>query len=273
MSDSNNAILKLQSLQNEYQNKLIDYETANATYISSLQSTNPNSLVTIPGKSYWGSVGITEGPANTSDECKAMCSSNKLCKGAIFNSEKLFCWVRGGESSLTIGTSGDNAIISQMQQNIYNLNSINQELIDINNKIIAIHDNNPSLKNSSTSLLDNSSNSLENNYMILNIEREKIAKLLEQYNDVNQEYQDKNISVDQSSFSFYLWMIIAIFAFLISIKMFAYPEIKFEWVKTGGLFVFLTLFIFATIQLKNPIMYAFWLLAILIFLVIKFNLF
>ena len=275
MSDTN--ILKLNTLQIEYQNKIKEYETANATYIAGLQTINTdsttNSFVIVPGSTYWGTDGITEGPAATIDDCKAMCSSNKLCQGAIFNSDKSFCWVRSGQSSLTTGTPADNAIITQTKQNINNLDAINQELIDINNQIIVIYTNNPDLQQNKTSLLKESSHSLENNYKTLNIEKKKIEKLLDQYNDADQEYQNQSIAVDQSSFVYYLWLVVAIFAFLLAFKMFAFPEIQLGLLKTGAMFIFLTLFIFATIQLKNPMMYALWLLIILIGIIMKLELF
>jgi len=269
------VILQLQTLQNEYQIKLKEYETANATYIAGLQTMNKdsNSFVVIPGFAYWGTSKISEGSVTSADECKALCSSNKLCQGAIFNSTKSFCWVRGGQSSLTAGIPGDNAIISQTKQNIINLDSINQELIDINNKIIEIYKNNPNLQQTDIVILSSSGISLEDTYSMLNLEKQKINNLLDEYNDINKEYRNQSISVEQHSFNFYLWLVVAIFAFVIAVKMFVFPEIRIGWLKTGGLFIFFTLFIFATIQLKNPIMYALWLLAILIFCIIKLNLF
>lgn len=141
--------IQLEALEKEYMLILKQYETAYANYISNLnsetqeQTSNSTSFSALQGRTYWGTYGIKEGSVVTQKECESMCLSDTKCTGATFNSSKRYCWTRGGDSGLTVGTDSDYALIPKIKENLILLKNLNQQLMDlnkrINNKLIMIY--------------------------------------------------------------------------------------------------------------------------------------
>ena len=138
--------IQLEALEKEYMLILKQYETAYANYISNLnseqQQQQENSDVetsanfsALQGRTYWGAYGIKEGSAGTQQECETMCLSDTKCTGATFNPSKRYCWARGGDSGLTVGTDSDYALIPKVKENLILLKNLNQRLMDLNKRI------------------------------------------------------------------------------------------------------------------------------------------
>ena len=60
--EMNSKLIALQALEGQYRNKLTEYESGYATYISALQSQNSgsSSYVVLPGQTYMGTGSISE---------------------------------------------------------------------------------------------------------------------------------------------------------------------------------------------------------------------
>jgi hypothetical protein len=226
----------------------------------------------ISGKTYWGTTGITEGSKNDIKDCVAMCSTDPTCKGATFNSEKKYCWTRSGDSSISDGLNTDSAIILTTSKDILNLESLNQQLIDLNTQIMELYKGVPSEKDNINSLSVNGE-SLSENYNVLLKERSELKKLLEDYKTVDQEYNNQSIVVDQSNITFYFWATIAVIVIGIVIKLFVFPEVETN-AKSFVIWTSVLIFgVIATLQLKNSIIYSFWVILIVIVLIIKLKIF
>ena len=265
-------ILKLQTLENEYKNKLTEYESANATYISKLKNPSEAIYTEISGKTYWGTTQLSEGVSNNAQECQAMCSADPACKGATFNLDKKYCWARGGDSSITDGLSSDSAIILTSSQDLLNLNSLNQQLLDLNTQIITLYNINVPIEENNINTITANGQTLSENYLKLLDEKKNIKKLLDSYNTADQEYNDQTLVVEQNNFAFYLWFALAIVAVIIVIKLIAFPEIKTDYKSAIGWTILLICTIMATLQLKNSMIYSIWVLLIVAIIIVKFNL-
>jgi len=260
----NSKLIALQALEGQYSNKLTEYKSANATYISALQSqkTGSSSYVVLPGKKYMGTGSISETINSSVSMCEASCSANALCTGASFNSISKVCNLRSGNSLLTAGAASDNAIITDVRQKLINLGTINAQLIELNSQMETLY-------NQMKPLVTTQTDGLSTNNSTLKI---KIKNLLDEYKDVYSEYNEKSISTDQQNASYYLWLIIAIISIILVLKFIFFPELKGNLVSVILWTIIIICITLSTINLNNPASYAMWVFLVALVLMMKSNL-
>ena len=179
--EMNSKLIALQALEGQYRNKLTEYESGYATYISALQSQNSgsSSYVVLPGQTYMGTGSISETINSSVSMCEASCSANALCTGASFNSTSKVCKLRSGNSLLTPGATSDNAIITNVRQQLINLETINAQLIELNNQMTTIYSQiQPNVTSQNASLSTNDA-TLTSQYTELMKEKLKIVKFID----------------------------------------------------------------------------------------------
>jgi hypothetical protein len=115
---------QLDTLTAEYDAVLLKYNKALADNID---------FQILPGQIYMNTL-LSEGAATSVDECKAMCSSDKQCTGATFNSDDQYCRTTSGEGSPTVSSDSDYAIL----ENKHTLTSLNKRLLEINQEIVQL---------------------------------------------------------------------------------------------------------------------------------------
>jgi len=267
----NSNLIALQALEGQYSNKLTEYESAYATYISALQSqkTGSSNYVVLPGQTYMGTGNISETPNTTVSTCEALCSENALCSGASFNSTSKVCKLRSGNSLLTPGATSDNAIITDIRQKLINLETINAQLIEINNQMTTLYTQMQPLVSTQADTLSKNDKNLMTQYNTLITEKTKIKKLMDEYKDNYAEYSEKSISTDQQNSSYYLWLIITIVSIILVIKFIFFPEAKGNLVSVILWTVIIICITLSTIHLNNPSSYAIWISLVAIVLMMK----
>ena len=273
----NSYLVKLEVLNSQYKTKLIQYESAYATYISALNdntiNSQTNSYVVLPGKIYTG-VEISKNTNSSISQCEASCSANKSCNGASFNSINNTCTLQSGNGILSKSAQNDNAIITKMKEQIINLEIINSQMIEINNQITNTYKLINPLISTYQIKLDTNENDLLTQNSLLMTEREKIKHLLDEYNDINQNNINQTLFVEQSNSSYYLWFIICIISIILVIKTAFFPNVQSK-MSLLSIILWSILFIcviLSTVNLNNPIAYAIWLILIIIILMMKSNL-
>jgi hypothetical protein len=141
MDDNDNTkdtLIKLETLQKEYEVTLQQYQEGIKNYITTLQSgteSTTNTFSALKGRSWWGTQGLTEGGVQTQDECQAMCANTTNCSGATFNPDKHYCWARGGHGSLTPGLDNDYALIPAQKAALIVMQSLNDRLLTLADQI------------------------------------------------------------------------------------------------------------------------------------------
>jgi hypothetical protein len=204
--------------------------------------------------------------------CEASCSANALCTGASFNSTSKVCKLRSGNSLLTPGATSDNAIITNVRQQLINLETINAQLIELNNQMTTIYSQiQPNVTSQNASLSTNDA-TLTSQYTELMKEKLKIVKLIDEYKDIYSEYSEKSISTDQQNSSYYLWLIITIVSVILLIKFIFFPELKGNVVSVILWTIIIICITLSTIHLNNPSAYAIWILLVALVLMMKSNL-
>jgi len=211
--------ITLSLLGKEYDTLLIQYQNAYQNYIDYLTNNSTKEYSVLPERTFWGSNSINEGHMNSIEECQSQCSSISNCTGATFNSNKQYCWVRNGEGDVMPGLNTDTAIIPKKKQYSAILNNLNIQLIAVNQKMMDIINNsNTTLqkeRNQSTDL----NQQLMINYNNLTIEKDRIFKLIQDYENVEEINKNSYISVNQK-YSIYITNIIIFIIIVIIIVIF-----------------------------------------------------
>jgi hypothetical protein len=174
----------------------------------------------LPGRTWWGTYGIKEGPSETKDDCISMCASDNSCTGATFNPVKRYCWARGGDGTVTAGTSDDSALIPKLKGILLVLNVLNDKLMTINNDLQTETQNlKPKLEGEKAENEKKQQN-FDRYYNDLYHDKLAMAKMIKDYETVNSELEDQTLFVEQENLSFKIWTILAlILCLIISLKM------------------------------------------------------
>jgi hypothetical protein len=263
--ESNNsntsAILKLQVLENEYNLVMKQYEQAHANYISSLQSDSNDSkskFITLKKRAFWGETGLKEGVYTTIEKCKALCSTDTNCTGATYNTDKSYCWTRSGKGEVSVGGTGDNAIITDLAQNTYLIQSLNDKLTTLNQKIETAltavepqYDAEIKEKNQKQKVL-------QKTYKQLLLDRANIEKLIKEYYTLEQDYIDTSIYVQQENTYYLLWYVTVGVIFLYTVKQLFFPTLDTNPIKFIFWFVIAILFTIVTTHLNTAPGFFLW---------------
>ena len=216
--------VQLETLEKEYMLILKQYETAYANYVSNLnnqqqQTSNSTSFSALQGRTYWGTYGIKEGSVGTQKECESMCLSDTKCTGATFNPSKRYCWTRGGESGLTVGTDSDYALIPKVKENLILLKNLNQQLMDLNkrigNKLNMVY---PIVQEESN-LQSQKQKELTQSYSSLVKEKTELEVVLNEYETLEETLNNNTLYVNQKNMSLRMWVILAIILLVITFKI------------------------------------------------------
>lgn len=178
-------------------------------------------FVELPGRTWWGTYGIKEGTAATKEDCISMCASDANCTGATFNPVKRYCWARGGDGVVSAGLDDDNALIPKLKANILVLNGLNDRLMSINKELRAETKKiTPQLKEEKVAN-EQKQQKFDDYYNELYHDKLAMAKMMNDYNSVESELNDKTLIVNQQNISFRVWFLLAFILCLIIVKKMA----------------------------------------------------
>jgi hypothetical protein len=231
VNSAKKTTIDLEKLKKDYSLQLSAYKQAVADYTSYLQQNAnkksnkslPNYIV-IPGKKFWGTgqagaQSVYNGV--TVEKCKALCASNSKCNGATFSPDangKSTCWLRRGEGELTPALDTDKAIIPEAQKYLLTIESVNKKLIQTNEQIQKIIKQSTPLYNTIKTEGSKQNKELIQNYSQLISEREKIEKMLEKYQDLDETEKEGGIKITQNYYSYILLVAITIGAVILLYK-------------------------------------------------------
>jgi hypothetical protein len=181
-------------------------------------------LVSIKGATYWGTSSAGQNNSATLQECKASCAQTTGCTGATFNAtapQRQSCLLRGGDSSVTTGTQDDYAIITKGKQLLNIVKTINQKLSDVNEKIQKITASEEAAYKTQSQERHFKTADLETQFKELNEDRDKINKLSDKYQTLDQAQVQTGLTVTQRYYTFVLLALLAIIAIYLLFTFFA----------------------------------------------------
>lgn len=191
--------------------------------IQNIQITNIG-LKTVPGSVFLGESPINIVRVDNLQSCIASCSDlSPKCSGATYNKGNNMCALSSGKGSFVASPVLDNTAI--VSENLYYLNilqELNDQLLSLNNQMknliaegLPVYDE--SIKENAFS-----STTLKSYYQRLELERQKINKMIKEYENLDSEQQNTGILSNNSYFMFYLLLLFCLFLIFLFIYYFLY---------------------------------------------------
>ena len=197
----------LESLQLQYDTKMKEYNQLTQDYKEALK-TGGSEYVQLKDKAYYGKSFFDGSQSNTIDMCKAKCSSNSKCSGAIYAPGWKACWLATGDGNVQT-SPGNYAILTRLKYVTGQLGEVNRQLIILNDKI------QNAVKTQPNNNLDNAVNrnnkmhdTLIADYKDLATQRGEIDSLILEYDNVNGNMKDTSLVVNQQMLNYRLYTII-----------------------------------------------------------------
>jgi hypothetical protein len=224
------AIIKVETLQKEYEVTLQQYQESSNNYVSSLD-TNDNTFVALKGRTWWGSSGLKEARVANQNECESMCAADAKCTGATFNSVRKYCWTRGGDGKLSPGEDNDYALLTKQKSALELTNSLNDKLISINTQITALLKEMEPDVTEQKKEINEKQKQLDSSYQKLLGNKLDMETQLQEYYSINQENEKQSLFVTQKNTVMRFWMLITCLVLLFTIrKMYGAEQLPFLFV-------------------------------------------
>jgi hypothetical protein len=277
------ALIKVETLEKEYDVTLKQYQEAFNNYINSIQlgsDTQTQSSTATPtatiyselnGRTWWGSYGLKEGTVANIEACETMCASNDKCTGATFNPVKRYCWTRGGDGKITTGTDTDIALLPQQKATLLTLKSLNDKMLTLNDNI------SNELKNIDPEVEEQQREKNEkqiklNDYYEKLLEQKiEMEKQLQEYYSIEEDYVNQDLYANQQNVSLRFWSLITAIVLIITIKkMYGADSLPINVLFWLALFILL---IVLTYSLQQPSGFFMWFLVVMILVLMKMGYF
>jgi hypothetical protein len=214
-ADKNTQITLNSSANGCYRKKT--FSTSSSNKISNNNRTAE--FISLRGKNFWGTAPLSQGRVNSIQECENMCGSDINCTGATFQSSNNLCFTRTGMAEVVNGQSSDYALVPQIRQILNTLQNLNNQLLNINQQIdtqmqslypIAQQDQ----INKNAKQLE-----LNDNYMKLLEEQNEITVNLQEYETLEEKYDNNSLNVNQKNILYKFWTLLAILLLAITFKI------------------------------------------------------
>ena len=268
------TLIKVQSLEKEYNAVLNQYNEAQKNYINVLnQSTigssteatfNPGDYTALPNSTWWGTTGLKEGPASTQEECESMCATSAGCSGATFNPVSRYCWARGGDGNVVPGSDSDYALLPKKVAALSIVKSLNERLLSLNNEMSTELKNiNPKVQEQQDEKVKKQQE-LNTYYQHLIEQKIEMERQIQDYNSINENNENQELYVDQGNITYNLWILLTIFLLVLVFKN--------VFNLTGGLTFglgLLGLVIIMTFSLSTPSGFLAWFLLVMGIILMK----
>jgi hypothetical protein len=211
------SLIKVETLQKEYDVILQQYQEAVKNYINNIQNSD-NSFVSLRGRTWWGKGGLSEGSVSTKEECETMCANDDKCTGATFNPVKRYCWARRGEATLSVGETDDQALIPKQKAALISMKTLNERLLSINEEIANEFKNiKPDIEKQSKEKNDKQQQ-LNESYKYLLEQKIEMEKQLQEYYSIEQDNENQTLFVNKQSLVMRFWSLFAAIILLLTIS-------------------------------------------------------
>jgi hypothetical protein len=262
------VLIKVETLQKEYEVTLQQYQESGKNYISALETETENTdFVSLKGRSWWGTKGLKEGTVKTEDDCKNMCASQDNCSGATFNPVKHYCWTRSGDTSISVGRKDDYALLPKQKAALVEMKSLNEKLLSINEQIQSELTNIKPEIEEQLNEKNEKQQQLNDSYNRLMEQKIEMERQLQEYNTIDQEAGNQGIFTSQTNVSLRFWVLITCLVLLVTFNRMlgsSSPPLSI----TIWLLIIIVLIIL-TYSLSTPAGFMIWFLLLLSIILMK----
>lgn len=199
---------QIQTLSNKFNTLLSEYQSTYNDFINAINS-DDTSFTTVDNTAFNGVNIINTTTGSSVDTCSTSCSSNSSCSGATFSSNNNNCILSSGNGNI-IKTPNSTAIVKKGIYYSYQLQKINQQLMDINKQI---NDSvNQSYDNYQTNLehVNERDQALQQNYSVLIEDRTNIEQMVREFETINSAQENGDIKATMNYYNFIILLFIVI---------------------------------------------------------------
>lgn len=200
--------IEFQTLSNEFNIIINKYQDTYKKYIDTINSDNKNFKI-IDNSAFYGEKQITSLNNTDISNCQSNCLSNTLCSGATFNTTNNNCTLSSGSGNL-LPAHNSKSIIKQSIYYGYELQNLNNKLVDINKKMIDAYNYNYQKFKDNKSRTQQQEITMNNNYRILTEERKQIDNIINDAETLNTAYETGNINVSSNYYRYIFLLVIVI---------------------------------------------------------------
>jgi CRISPR/Cas system CMR subunit Cmr6 (Cas7 group RAMP superfamily) len=207
--------MNFETISNEFNNILTQYQETYKKYISNLNSTN-NTLSIIPNTTLLGQTTISSTQEINVDACQSKCSSTSNCNGAIFDANKN-CLLGSGNPEI-IPTTNSNSIVKMSLYYSYQLQQLNNKLLILKQQMIYLTNQNSNEFEKNNKITAQQNEMIQQNYQILIGEKDKINGMIRQFQTLNESYKDGSLNVTSNYYKYIVLLFITLLLVIVLIK-------------------------------------------------------
>jgi len=212
----NNNSLKLESLKNEYDLAIIEYNNAYNNFMelinqsgASMKKIDNHAII---GKPYLSALAVDDVSI-----CLQDCESDIKCSGLDYNQKNNKCTYFKGNLAI----KNNNNTVSYIKD----IKSFYLELIQLNNKLnnivseinTILEKDDPKTKEE-IEIKQDEINELNIKYKLLQDQNDDVAKLINQNDDLTNEYNVTNLMINRSTLTYFFWLLLLIIILIFIIK-------------------------------------------------------
>ena len=201
---------QIQTLSNQFNSLLTEYQSTYTDFMNTLKS-NDTSLTTVENSAFTGSGTINTSLVSSISDCTTACSSNTSCTGATFTTNSNNnCTLSSGTGNI-VNATNSTAIVQKGLSYSYQLQNLNQQLMDINQQINnAVNQSNKEYQNN-LGQINQRGQALEQNYLVLTGDRDRIELMIREFETLNSAQENSDINATMSYYNYIVLLFVAIF--------------------------------------------------------------
>ena len=222
---------QIQTLSNQFNSILTEYQSTYAEFMNTIKS-NDTSLTTVENSAFTGSGTINTNPVSSISDCTTACSSNTSCSGATFTTTNNNCTLSSGSGNI-VNATNSTAIVQKGLNYSYQLQNLNQQLMDINEQINnSVNQSNTQYQNN-LGQINERGQALQQNYLVLTGDRDRINIMVREFETLNEAQQNSDINVTMNYYNYIVLLFVAIFLVCLLLR-FSVPSEQVGGGNRGG---------------------------------------
>ena len=210
---------QIQTLSNKFNSLLTEYQNTYKEFMNAINS-NDTSLTTVENSAYYGTSTINTSAVSSINDCTTSCSSNKSCSGATFttnSNNSNNCALSSGTGKI-INSANSTAIVQKGIYYSYQLQNLNQQLMDINKEINSSVNKSQSSYENNLGDINQRGQILQTNYVVLTGERENIEKMIREFETLNSAQENGDITVTMNYYNYIVLLFVVILLILLLLR-------------------------------------------------------
>lgn len=197
----------MELLSSKFNSLLTQYKNTYQDFVNTVNKSD-NNFSYIDNSAFVGT-NINTIQNSSLSNCMNSCSTTQKCSGATFDNTDNTCVLSSGNGNV-VNSSNQTAIVKQALYYSYQLQQINNELMNTNNSMMSVANNNVDDFKENQEKSNTKAEILEKNYNTLEAERGQIEGIIRQYETLNSAYENGTINISSNYYNYVIYLLIAL---------------------------------------------------------------